>query len=224
MTGLRLAIFDCDGTLIDSAANIVTAMTSAFESCALPAPTPEQVRHIIGLSLDHAVAALAPEAAPKVHDDLVAHYKRAFAGLRQGAMHEDGPLYPGVRAGLHHLHDTGWLLAVATGKSRRGLHYVLDHHGLRDLFVSLQTADDAPSKPHPAMIHAALDETGIAPDRAVMIGDTTFDMQMARQARIVGLGVTWGYHSADMLRDAGAAAVLSDFPRLIAAAETHIPV
>ncbi|HAU20998.1 MAG TPA: haloacid dehalogenase, partial [Erythrobacter sp.] len=144
---------------------------------------------------------------------VVQAYKSAFFARRQeGRIHE--PLYEGVGELLTRLHSAGWLLAVATGKSDRGLNTCLDAHGIDHLFVSLQTADRHPSKPHPAMLEAALNEARAAPVDAVMIGDTSFDMIMASDAGVRALGVEWGYHDADELRASGAEDVARDAAHL----------
>jgi phosphoglycolate phosphatase len=129
-----------------------------------------------------------------------------------GLEHE--PLYDGMAAVLSALDDNGWLLGVATGKSDRGLERCLDHHGIRELFVTLQTADRHPSKPHPSMIHQALVDSGSVAANAVMIGDTVYDIQMGRAAGCRTIGVGWGYHPLDELRDAGADVVVETMDEL----------
>lgn len=213
----RLAIFDCDGTLVDSGADIVAAMTRAFADEALPAPPANAIHHIVGLSLPQAIAALAPALDAARQDRLADGYKRSFQAMRaSGDIAE--PLYVGIAAVLDRLRDDGWLLGVATGKSDRGLKHCLERHGLADRFVTLQTADRHPSKPHPAMIDAALDAAGVSPDRAAMIGDTSYDMEMARAAGVRAIGIDWGYHAAADLHAAGAHAVAqvpADLPALL---------
>lgn len=210
---LRLAIFDCDGTLIDSQHAIVAAMGSAFEAVALPAPVRAICLSVVGLSLPEAMAQLLPDAPADLHLDLSEHYKRAFRALRSGGtLHE--PLYEGIADLLAGLEADGWLLAVATGKSDRGLQWALEHHGLAGRFVSLQTADRHPSKPHPSMIEMALSDAGVARENAVMIGDTSFDMLMARAANVRPLGVGWGYHDEATLLEAGALSVAVDSAQL----------
>lgn len=209
----RLALFDCDGTLVDSQHDIVAAMTDAFVAERLDPPGRADILSIIGLSLPYAVARLLPDADDALCDRLAEHYKVAFRAMRaRGAVAE--PLYPGIPALLDALRADGWQLGVATGKSDRGLDLCLRAHGLRDHFVTLQTADRHPSKPHPAMAHAAMDEAGAAPHTTVMIGDTSFDMAMARAAGTRALGVTWGYHEPEELLRAGAHAVAVDMDDL----------
>lgn len=203
---LRLAIFDCDGTLVDSQADIGAAMDDAFARCALPAPPRHATRRVVGLSLGEAIRQLHPAGDDALRDTLVEHYKDAFRERRSaGAVVE--PLYDGIAALVAELDAASWLLGVATGKSDRGLALCLERHGLAGHFVTLQTADRHPSKPHPAMLEAALAETLAEPAGAVMIGDTVFDMAMAAEIGVRAVGVAWGYHEADELIGAGAAFV-----------------
>jgi phosphoglycolate phosphatase len=200
----RLAVFDCDGTLVDSQANICRAMAAAYAALGLPAPPPAAIRGIVGLSLVEAVAMLSPDAGPSRHEELAAAYKQAFWRMRADATLDPEPLYDGIVALLDALAADGWQLGVATGKSDRGLALLLAHHGLADRFVTLQTADRHPSKPHPAMLEAAMAEAGADPHMTVMIGDTSYDMAMARAAGVRAIGVTWGYHDEAALRAGGA--------------------
>jgi phosphoglycolate phosphatase len=200
---VRLAIFDCDGTLVDGQAAICNSMETAFASAGLPAPARHEVRRIVGLSLPQAIRILAPEAEEARHRHAVDAYKEAFRACRLDGTLEE-PLFEGIADVLAGLAERGWTLGVATGKSDRGLASCLATHGLAERFVTLQTADRHPSKPHPAMLEAALVEAGAQAADAVMIGDTTFDMEMARAAGVRAIGVGWGYHSARELREAGA--------------------
>lgn len=215
----RLAVFDCDGTLVDSQANICVAMEQSFAAHGLAAPDRAAIRRIVGLSLTEAMAALLPDAAPEQHRELAEDYKRAFRHLRGNGGLLDEPLFDGVAEALDAFEAAGWLLGVATGKSDRGLSLILAHHGLSDRFVTLQTADRHPSKPHPAMLHAALVEAGAAPEGSVMIGDTSFDMAMGAAAGVRPIGVAWGYHDAHELRDAGALAVAERADELVRLAQ-----
>lgn len=209
----KLAVFDCDGTLVDGQADVLWAMAEAFRRADYPAPDPALVRAMVGLSLPVAIRELAREADESTRHAIVEHYKHAFRTRREMGL-LDEPLYDGIAELLRALHADGWSLAVATGKSDRGLIACLAGHGLTDLFVSLQTADRHPSKPHPAMLEAALFETGAQAEEAVMIGDTSFDMQMARAANVRAVGVLWGYHPAGELHDAGADAVVGSVAEL----------
>ncbi len=215
MTGRRLVIFDVDGTLVDSQAHILGAMTHAFRSCGLTPPGRTETLGIVGLSLPVAVARLAPDASAEAVEALVAAYKGAFSQMRAEAL---SPLYPGARAALATLAGDPLLaLGIATGKSRRGLDHVLAGHGISGWFETIQVADDHPSKPHPSMVEAALAETGIPAERAVMVGDTTYDVEMARAAGVAAIGVGWGYHPAAALAGAGATDVLAGFDALVPA-------
>lgn len=201
MTALRCVIFDVDGTLVDSQADILASMARAFDRVGAPVPPRPEVLSIVGLSLDIAMMRLAPACDPAEIARMVDTYKASYADLRrQAGAAEASPLYPGARSTLDRLQaQPETLLALATGKSRRGLDALLDSHGLMSLFVSRQVADHHPSKPHPSMLETILGETGVPASRAVMIGDTTFDMEMARAAGVRCIGVSWGYHPAGRL-------------------------
>lgn len=213
---MRLILFDCDGTLVDSQHLILESMRQAFDWMKLPAPPDEVIRGIIGLSLPDAFLSLAGDGALPI-PELVQAYKEAFFTARSRPDFTE-PLFPGIREALDALRlEEDWLLGVATGKSRRGLLSVLEHHGLHDHFITLQTADDAPSKPHPGMVLRALEETGAKPEQAILIGDTTYDILMAKAAGVSSLGVGWGYHPPELLRNAGAAAMIEGSHELIPA-------
>ena len=206
----RLAIFDCDGTLVDSQHNIVMAMNDAFTQARMAPPARAETLNVVGLSLIEAMQMLLPEADNKFHVTMAEHYKQAFWRLRDNGLVEE-PLYDGIAGLIDALGADGWHLGVATGKSDRGLALCLDYHGLTSRFITLQTADRHPSKPHPSMITAAMAEAGASPETTIMIGDTSFDMVMARNANVRALGVSWGYHPAEDLHAAGAHAV-ADHP------------
>lgn len=222
MTGapdrLRLAIFDCDGTLVDSQHAILDAMSKAHRACGLPEPDPVLVRRLVGLPLPDTMLLLLPDGEPGHHVLLVEHYKLAFREARLRGDHAE-PLFPGIAEALDALDAQGVLLGIATGKSHRGLVSTLERHGLRERFVTLQTADPGPGKPHPDMVLRALAETGVEAADTVVIGDTSYDMTMARRAGASALGVAWGYHEAAELAAAGAAAVCtaaSELPEAVA--------
>lgn len=217
MTANRLALFDCDGTLVDSAGNICLAIERAFETHAIVPPSRVAIHRIVGLSLVEAMAALHPAADADFHAVLAQSYKDAFVAMRGTPDFAHEPLYPGIATAIAALADSGWMLGVATGKSDRGLAIVLTTHGLTDRFVTLQTADRHPSKPHPAMALAAIREAGASPETTVMIGDTSYDMDMALAAGAHAIGVDWGYHAPDELIAAGAARVVSDADELVPA-------
>lgn len=204
---MKLAVFDCDGTLIDGQASICEAMEAAFAAFTLRAPPRATIRRAVGLSLPQAIRQLLPESTGEQQQALTEAYKDAFRTARsEGRISQ--PLFPGVENTLRALHDAGWTLGVATGMSDRGLTHCLAANGIADLFVTLQTADRHPSKPHPAMLEEALFEAGALPGEAVMIGDTAYDMQMAVSARTRAIGVDWGYHHPHELEAAGAEKVV----------------
>ncbi|WP_170764984.1 HAD-IA family hydrolase [Ruegeria lacuscaerulensis] len=210
---LRLVLFDVDGTLVDSQGSIVAAMTASFDALSLPVPERQAILSIVGLSLPNAMAQLAPEQSDSVQHSLVEGYKQAYHAhrLEQGAA--SSPLYPGAREvieGLHAVPEV--LLGVATGKSQRGLDALIEAHGLERFFVTRQVADHHPSKPHPSMIDTARAETGIDAAATAMVGDTRFDMEMAKAAGVAGIGVTWGYHHRSAL--GGAVCVIETFDQL----------
>ncbi len=211
---LRLVIFDIDGTLVDSQDDIVAAMQVAFDVVGADLPDRSRLLSIVGLSLDVAMPVLAPDLASDDHAVMVRAYKDAYMTLRaQVGVAQSSPLYPGALDTLKRLHAVpDILLGVATGKSQRGLEKLIEGHGLEQLFVTRQVADFHPSKPHPSMILQALDETGVQPDHAVMVGDTSFDMDMAAAAGVRGIGVNWGYHPRAQL--ANAACVIDGFDEL----------
>ena len=213
---MLLVVFDVDGTLVDSQAHIVAAMQAAFAEGGQPVPDRATILSIVGLSLPLAIETLTPGADPATQGRMVAAYRDAFIALRSELGEGASPLYPGALdtlAALGARDDV--LLGIATGKSQRGLDLLLDHYDLRRRFVTAQSADGHPSKPHPAMLETALAEAGVAPAQAVMLGDTTYDMIMAANAGVAGIGVAWGYHPAEALTDAGAETVLGGFEGLL---------
>ncbi len=199
----RLALFDCDGTLVDSQANICTAMEHAFDQAGLIPPPRPAIRRIVGLSLTEIMRKLLPEADSVQHAEMVERYRASYLTLRNNGL-EHEPLYDGIAGLLSSLGENGWMLGVATGKSDRGLERCLDHHAIKGHFVSLQTADRHPSKPHPSMIYQAYADAGADPSSTIMIGDTIYDIHMAVAAGCRSVGVAWGYHDAEELRAAGA--------------------
>ncbi|WP_240624585.1 HAD-IA family hydrolase [Aurantiacibacter odishensis] len=210
---VRLAVFDCDGTLSDGQAGVVNAMNAAFAEVGAPAPHHSQVRRIVGLSLPQAIRRLSPELPDEQQFAVVQAYKTAFRSAREnGTLRE--PLFEGMAEMLQRLHGRGWTLGVATGKSGRGLASTLAMHGLTQFFATTHTADRHPSKPHPAMLHAAMDDAMAEPEATCMIGDTVFDIEMAVAANVRPIGVSWGYHEPDELLAAGAVAVAETMAEL----------
>ena len=211
---LKLVIFDCDGTIVDSQHMIVAAMTQAYGWHGLDAPPRETVLSIVGLSLPEAFEVLGKDHPDFPVTTMVERYKAAFHVMRDGEKHLE-PLYPGAAdaiASLARRDDV--LLGIATGKSQRGVRAVLGMHGLLDHFITIKTAEDAPSKPNPGMVLDAMREAGVAPEDTVVVGDTVYDIAMARAAGATALGVTWGYHEASALQQAGAYAVIDRFDSL----------
>ena len=217
----KLAIFDCDGTLVDSGATITAALKASFERNGIPVPPPKVSRRVIGLSLVEAMASLLPDADHHEHLRLAADYKTAFMVLRQAGQVEE-PLFDGVLDLLDALEGDGWLLAVATGKSDRGLRHCLESHDIHARFVSLQTADRHPSTPHPSMVEQAIADAGASPAATIVVGDTSFDMAMAVNARATGVGAGWGYHEAAELLGAGAVAVAEEPREVLDVIREHV--
>lgn len=219
-----LLVFDCDGTLADSQHAITAAMAAAFAEAGLHPPPREAVRRVVGLSLETAVGRLVPDIPDHEVRALARAYKSAFQEIRQSPGHRE-PLYPGVRAALDHLaREPRVLLGVATGKSVRGVKALFEREGIDRHFFTIQTADTHPSKPHPAMLEAAMREAGAEPGRTLMIGDTTFDVEMAGSAGTRALGVGWGYHAPEELRAAGADALVAESEDLLDAIVREIGV
>jgi phosphoglycolate phosphatase len=214
LTQVDLVLFDCDGTLVDSQNMIVAAMDRAFAAHGLAILPRARVLSIVGLSLSQAIGVLLGDAESTVVEAVAASYRDAFGELRsQPKYHE--PLFVGADELLADLNRRPEVvLGLATGKSRRGVQAILQMHGLQGIFQTVQTADTHPSKPHPSMIDAALLESGADRGRAVIIGDTSFDMQMGAAAGIATVGVEWGYHPVDQLVAGGAGDVVCDFDHL----------
>lgn len=209
-----LILFDVDGTLVDSQRMIVACMETAFRAFDREPPSRQQTLSIVGLSLEDAFMRLVGEDLNAPIRQMAARYKEAFFDLRASA-DRDEPLFPGAREAIGLLsRRPDVLLGVATGKSKRGLLSVLEHHGLSGAFVTLQSSDDHPSKPDPSMVMQALRETGVKAERAAIIGDTTYDIEMGRAAGIAVIGVSWGYHDVERLASVGAEVILNDYSGL----------
>lgn len=203
---MRLVVFDVDGTLVDSQHLIVAAQGVAFGELGLPAPERRVALSVVGLSLPQAFRRLVGEDGPIA--ELSEAYKLAYNRLRLDPAFEE-PLFPGMGDLLDRLQaNPEVVLGIATGKSRRGVDRLIEHYGWQGRFVTTQTADDAPSKPDPAMLHQAMMEAGTEPGRTVMIGDTTYDISMAVAAGVAPIGVAWGYHAPGTLYRAGAVTVV----------------
>jgi phosphoglycolate phosphatase len=220
---MKLVIFDCDGTLVDSQAMITASLAKAFETQNLAPPSREAMLSIVGLSLLNAMRKLAPDESQTRQEALADAYKAAFWAFRDAKTHEE-PLFPGAKAVLDALHANPAIkLGIATGKSRRGVDVLLKNHGLEGRFVTIQTADSAPSKPDPAMILQAMREAEIAPENTVMIGDATYDLDMANHAGVAGIGVAWGFHEVSQLEACRPVSILQEFNDLHAVLESVWP-
>ncbi|WP_378951058.1 HAD-IA family hydrolase [Mesorhizobium sp. ANAO-SY3R2] len=204
----RLVLFDCDGTLVDSADIIHASMVSTFREAGLAEPTLDATKSIIGLTLDLAIARLLDRPLDPECGRLAERYKEHFIASRQlPSFHE--PLYDGIAELIGVLAERDdVLIGMVTGKSRRGVKRVLEAYGFERHFVTVRTADDCPSKPHPAMVLECCGETGIDPASTFVVGDAIYDMQMARSAGAKAIGVSWGYHDSGALFATGANAVL----------------
>lgn len=214
---MKLVVFDMDGTLIDTQALITEHMATTFLGAGLTPPTAAASRRVIGLSLPVALARLAHSDDPVLIDKLVNDYK---AHYRASLLTEDSRegLFPGAMEALGALKARDdVLLGIATGKGLNGVHRILQLHGLTDYFVTLQTPDHNPSKPHPGMLETAMRETGATPEQTVMIGDTTFDIEMGVAAKTRSIGVTWGYHEPRELIAVGADTMIDRYDQLVGA-------
>ncbi|MGF1463205.1 MAG: HAD-IA family hydrolase [Maricaulaceae bacterium] len=222
--GLKLAVFDVDGTLSDSRQVIAQAMATAFAGVGLPDPGYDRTRRIVGLSLHEAVARLAPEdlSAPLL-DRLVEGYKRAFVTQREADGFSE-PLYAGALDTVERLAETGWLIGLATGKARRGVEMFLHTHPeIARHVLSAKCADDGPGKPNPHMLEQVMAELGARAEETVMIGDTSFDIAMARAARVEPHGVAWGFHTVAEIQAADPHAIHADFDELKGGLDAFAP-
>ncbi|MBF0191109.1 MAG: HAD-IA family hydrolase [Magnetococcales bacterium] len=210
-----LVIFDCDGTLVDSLDGIVRSVNLALVEVGLEEALPrERIAGVVGLSLFEAMSVLLPEYSPEWRARAVAAYKSHYQRLADGG-ELTTPLFPGVRATLESLRDHGITMAVATGKSLRGLERTVREQRLQGFFEVLMTSDHAPSKPHPAMIEQILAATGAAANRSLMVGDTVFDLEMGRHARVETAAVTFGCHDRRRLAEAAPDHWLDRLPELL---------
>lgn len=208
---LKLAIWDMDGTIVDSREVIQTAMVRSFEQLDLEPPSYDQTRKVVGLGLREACELLAPEGTDIAR--LAEVYKQAFVARREEADFKE-PLYEGAMATLERLAADGWLIAMATGKSHRGICAVFEMHPLEPLFDTIWCADDGPGKPHPFMCEQAMSALGAEPHQSLIIGDAIHDIRMGLNAGIHTLGVSWGFGVTSELEEVGAHEVHHDFETL----------
>lgn len=190
----ELIVFDWDGTLLDSAAAIVSSIQAACRDLGLPEPSPSRARHVIGLGLGDALRHAVPALPERDYPRMVERYRHHYL-----SRDHELTLFPGVFEMIESLAARGRLLAVATGKSRVGLNRALAHSGLGPFFHATRCADECFSKPHPAMLEQLMDELGVSPERTLMVGDTTHDLQMAKNAGVAGLAVSFGAHPREAL-------------------------
>lgn len=208
---LKLAIWDMDGTIVDSRDVIQTAMVRSFEKLGLTPPAYDETRKTIGLGLHEACQILAPD----YHDiaSLAATYKESFVERRSEPGFKE-PLYEGAVETLQRLSDEGWLIAMATGKSHQGIRAIFEMHPLSHYFDTIWCADDGPGKPHPFMCEEAMKAVGAEPHQSLIIGDAVHDITMGLNAGIHTLGVSWGFGTADELESVGAHEVHHDYASL----------
>ena len=215
---LRLVVLDCDGTMVDSQRAIIEMMHATFEAHNLELPDRVEILRGVGLELSVGIERLLPDDHQLELSDLYNTYKQLATAFREEGGHQD-PLYPDADEVIRALDQAGWILGVATGKARVGLDHVLELHDMADLFVTKQTSDSAAGKPNPEMLHNAMRDTGVEADYVFMVGDTTYDMSMAVNAGTKAIGVSWGYHEADELLEAGAEVVVHSYNELFAVLE-----
>jgi phosphoglycolate phosphatase len=212
---LKLVVFDCDGTLVDSQHMILAAMREAYGAHALSVPDRETLLSVVGLSLPQLFEKLGDGASDFPVASMCDAYRASFQAMRATQMHHLEPLYPGAAQAVTDLaRRENVVLGIATGKSQRGVRNVLARHGLLEHFITIKTADDAPSKPDPGMVLAAMREASVAPRDTVVVGDTVYDITMAHAAGAAAIGVTWGYHPGAALGAAGAFALIEEFAAL----------
>ena len=204
-----LIVFDWDGTVMDSTAVIVDSIQSACRDLDLTVPDDEMARHVIGLGLNQALRHAVPDAPESMYESLVARYRHHFLAQGQAI-----PLFDGARETIAELHGAGYWLGIATGKNRAGLDRALESTGLKKYFHATRTADQTFSKPHPAMLLELMDELAVSAERALMIGDTTHDVQMAQNAKVDAVAVGYGAHPPEQLQELNPLALVGDFAEL----------
>lgn len=210
-TQIRLLVFDWDGTLVNSLARIVASVHHATDLCGLKRCTDAEVHSIIGLSLKHAFLRLYPEPGQaRLYDT----FRQAYSAHYLEQEQDPSPFYPGVRDVLENFRCAGYLLAVATGKSRQGLDRILQSHGMQDFFDITRCADETRSKPDPLMLQEILAHCAQPAHKAIMVGDSTFDLQMANRASIAPVAVSYGAQPLDVLQQEHPVLAIDNFTQL----------
>jgi phosphoglycolate phosphatase len=207
---LRLAVFDLDGTLIDSASSIVEGITACWQACGFPTLDPSQARRVIGLPWDRSMQVLLPGSGERELGLVRAYYEDVMAGRRAPPPRREPP-FPGACETLAELADAGVLLAIVTSRGSHRVHEILASCGIANHFVTVKTVDHGPGKPNPFLLLRAMDEAGVTARQTLMVGDTTYDMLMACNARTAAVGVSWGVHDVHELEAAGADRVVGRF-------------
>jgi len=204
---LRVVAFDLDGTLLDSVNSIVNGVITCWDACGFPVPDKEQIRRIIGLPWEESIRELLPGAGENEFAQIKAYHAEVANGVRPRPESQE-LVFPGIIEVLDQIDLSGYLLSVITSRSSGRLHELLDYNGIGERFIILKTTDNGPGKPSPFLMNQMLSELGIDKKDAVMVGDTTFDMLMARNAGTTAIGVTWGVHEAKELSEAGAQKII----------------
>ncbi len=218
MADLSLVILDLDGTLVDSRQVIIDAMQLAAREVGLPQPSDNAVSRIIGLCLGQAIADLFPDVNADVHARIYSAFRAEALRMRADPADPEA-LFDGAYEAVRTLRESGYLLGIATGKARPGVDHFCTRYNMEGWFDTIQTPDLNPSKPHPSIIESAMAETGIPADRTAMVGDTVYDIEMAQNAGVFGVGVAWGNHPVYELERAGSHHIveaLEDLPEVIA--------
>lgn len=204
-----MIIFDWDGTLMDSIDKIVACVKAAAKDCQLEVPETDAIRHIVGLSLDIAMAKLCPGATLEQQQNMVKAYRHQYLTANK----LETPFYPGIKSWLMDLKNQGYLLAVATGKGRNGLDRLLDKCNVRDLFDATYCSDQTASKPNPLMLNRILEDLNLNASQALMVGDTSYDLEMANNANMDCLGVSYGVHNQEILNQFNPIAIVDNLPK-----------
>jgi phosphoglycolate phosphatase len=208
-----MAVFDLDGTLIDSAASIVDGITACWEACGFPELDPAHARRVIGLPWDRSMQVLLPGSGDRELGLVRAYYEDVMAGRRVPPPRRE-PAFPGACETIAALAEAGFLLAIVTSRGSHRVHDILSTCGIAERFLTVKTVDHGPGKPNPYLLLQAMSEAGVSPDQTVMVGDTTYDVLMARAAGAPAVGVSWGVHDAGELVAAGAHRVVDRFEEI----------